>query len=359
MTTVEEVEASFSHENTQLLWAFPGGVLGAPHPTMDATFWEYQSHTWHMTKTYSSQKEILLEQLQDEAYREANVDPNVWTPERIAAYQNTQRKAKLRAMIHAAGRTSLIQRQQQLLHEAHSTTNDDIPKPKPVASMKILRNNKAIEQEGAKLALEDPQRFFQFDQSMASGKGQPIDLRDPIMDDHDEIFPSVIGRDPSIDTRTEKEKKLAQKELEKKWAEMETNNNNAADDDDEEEDKDAVDYDTFEYDTDDEDYNSGRYSEEEIEWVTEQLSSKLQHYEQEFLQDLDAAKQDLQNDTGSLEAALIRLPAEELVKLSDLDEQYHQMTESEVETAMAEIKHLDKDQIRAIIGRDRSVEETS
>lgn len=359
MTSVEEVNKAFSHENTQLLWAFPGGVLGAPQPTADATFWEYQSHTWHMTKTYKSQKQLLLEKIEEEAYDEANIDPAVWTLERRAAWENKQRKAKLRALIHAAGRTALIQRQQQLLNDLHEQqmNESDVPKPKPVASMKVLRNNRAIEEEGAKVALENPHQFFQFDQSMASGKGKPVDLRDPIRDEYPDIFPKIIGREPAPDTRTEKEKKVAQKEMDKKWAEMEAQ----AVDEEEEENANAIDYDTFEYNADDEDFKSGSYNESEIDWVTEQLSSKLKYFEQEYALDLDAAKQDLKSeitDEKSLEAALIRLPADELVKLSDLDEKYSQMDAAEVEAAIAEIKHLDKDQILQIMSRDRSVDES-
>jgi hypothetical protein len=370
LCTVDEVEAAFTHENMQLLWAKPGGVLGAPNPTLDARFWEYQSHTWHMNKTYKSPQQLLLEELEHEAYLNANIDPAIWTAERKAAWENKQRKAKLRALIHAAGRTALIRRQLQMLDEQHQAELKKVnylPQPLPVPSLEVLRDDTAIEQEGKKLALERPADFFKFDQSMASGRGVPIDLVDPLRAEHPNVFPLVVGREPPPDTRTEKEKKQELRELEKKWAVMApvTDAEDDDEDGDDANDPDAIDYETFTGLEDDEDFQAGRYSEDEIEWVTEKLAAKLHHFQLDFAQDLDSARQDLKNQVKaaatatekvdvSLEAALLKLTNDELIQLSDLDDQYASMTPTQAEAAMAEIRFLSRDHILQLVSRDRT-----
>jgi hypothetical protein len=399
LTTVDEIHTAFSHENTQLLWGRPGGVIGAPNPTLDARFWEYQSHTWHMTKTYKSPKQILLEDLEHEAYLEANIDPNVWTFNRQAEWENQRRRSKLRALIHAAGRSALIRRQQRLLEDQYETAlqqADQLPQPRPVPSLELLRDDVAIEQEGMKLALATPSDFFQFDQSMASGRGVPVDLVDPLRKEHPNVFPLVVGRDPPPDTRTEKEKKLELRELEKKWAVAAAVTDAADDDDDDDDDAndpDTLDYESFVGLTDDEDYNAGRYSADEIEWVSEQLAAKLHHYQQEFAQDLDSARQDLKSEItavpmmipttttttttaagtaddntndnndnkirdASLESALLKLSDDELIQLSDFDDLYRsgRLSEAQAVAAMAEIRFLSPAHLRQLVSRDRTVD---
>jgi hypothetical protein len=108
VTTHEEVEAAFTPEAEQLLWTRPGGVFGAPNPSMDTSFWQYETHTWHMDRTYKSQREVLLEELEEMAYEEANIDSSFWTPERVEERVRLEEKARLRAMVHSAGRTELL-----------------------------------------------------------------------------------------------------------------------------------------------------------------------------------------------------------------------------------------------------------
>jgi hypothetical protein len=80
---------------------------------------------------------------------------------------------------------------------------------------------------------------------------------------------------------------------------------------------------------------------------------------------LDSARQDLKNQVKaaatatekvdvSLEAALLKLTNDELIQLSDLDDQYASMTPTQAEAAMAEIRFLSRDHILQLVSRDRT-----
>ena len=90
----EEVEAAFTHEAGQLLWARPGGVIGAPNPGLDAHFWQYEVHSQDFRQTYPSKRELLLEELEEEAYRKANIDPKIWTKRRASVPWYKRRVAR-------------------------------------------------------------------------------------------------------------------------------------------------------------------------------------------------------------------------------------------------------------------------
>lgn len=407
LTTPEEVEAAFTPEAEQLLWARPGGVLGAPAPSLDSHFWQYETHTWHMNKTYKSMREMLLEELEEMAYVEANVDKSIWTDERLVEQTKLEEKARLRAMVHSAGRTQLLRKQQQMLDDVSKTAEGDVPKPSPVPNLTMLQNDKALEEEGAKVLMEDPTKFFMFESDERSvgndedethkaysgpPLGPPIGLRDTLREGHGRPFPFVVGKTPKPDTRTEREKKLQEREERMlAAAQAESSSDDLAIElaskqqslQDLEPD---LDYDALEFDSDDEEWTKGldpiadaaiinipraqRYKEDDIDWVLEQLGSKRKHFEQQFEQDVVALKRsfetelrrdtmeahDAQSKHDDLETALLSLSSRELIALSDLDDRLAvqgTLSDNEIREAIQEIPGLTEAQVRAILGRVR------
>ena len=414
LTTPEEVEAAFSDpEKEQLLWARPGGVLGAPNPSLDAHFWQYETHTWQMGKTYKSQRQDLLETLEEMVYEDANVNPDFWTPERIAEHDRLEEKAKLRAMVHSVGRAELLRKQRELIQS--DMKNNVLPSAEKVPSLNVLNNDAAIDREGANVLMNDPTKFFVFDSSSVGGGttsttayagptlGAPIALRDPLRDGPTgTVFPEILGKFPKPDTRSEREKKQAERE-EKMWAaaqaeaQKELEASGAAPADDEEEDEAIgpdLDFDAIDAnDSDDEEWKRGldpetdteiletpreyRYKEDDIDWILTKFDDKLTFLKQQFAQDVDVIKEEVKAEVrknarshpersdvpdevaeGSLEAALLALPEKQLMALSDLEESYEpgKLADFEFAAAIKEIPGLTEEQIMMVLNRDRSIE---
>ena len=414
LTTPEEVEAAFTPEAEQLLWARPSGVLGEPNPSLDAHMWQHETHTWHMDKTYKSQREVLLEEIEEMAYNDANIDKNFWTEDRVHYHEEREEKARLRAMVQSAGRTELLRKQRRLMDEEFSTEEGEVPIPEPAPSNTMLRNVRVQEREGAKLLMEDPTKFFVFDESTVSNPieaaavqddedsayagysgpalGSPIGLRDPLREHSHQgtVFPRVIGRISKPDTRTEREKR--QQEREEKMlaaAQAETNLADmdielAAEQQTAEDLEPDLDYDQNDWDSDEEEWVQGvdpegeknilntprehRFSEEDIDWVLGQLDGKVKHFEQQLQQDVENLKQsvksellDAQEKDGAepigsteedLEAALLALTDQQLILLSDLDEEYEDLSEDDMAARVKDIG-LTHEQVKFILERDR------
>eukprot|EP00531_Pseudo-nitzschia_arenysensis_P014868 CAMPEP_0116131646 /NCGR_PEP_ID=MMETSP0329-20121206/9119_1 /TAXON_ID=697910 /ORGANISM="Pseudo-nitzschia arenysensis, Strain B593" /LENGTH=639 /DNA_ID=CAMNT_0003626095 /DNA_START=127 /DNA_END=2046 /DNA_ORIENTATION=- len=317
LTTPEEVEAAFDNpEIEQKLWARPQGVLGVPNPSLDSHFWSYEGHTWDRSKTYKTRSEVLLEELEHEAYVETNVDfDNFWTEEQIKETEAKEQKAKLRATVRQAGRRALLQRQKDYLHTEQETAEGEPPKPPPIPSLSVLGNISVQEKEGAELLLKDPTKFFVFDgsnsgQGNAEGDeakeayagtslGVPVALRDPLRTGKPQgrVFPIPIGKLPKPDMRSEKEKKRQERE-ERLWAAAGKGSADGESDEDyllAEEDREigeAIDYEEAHenWDSDDEDWEKGldkdldkdllavprefRYRDEDLDQVIEDLEAK-------------------------------------------------------------------------------------
>jgi hypothetical protein len=416
LTTAEEVDAAFTRGAEQLLWARPGGVFGAPNPSMDASFWQYETHTWHMERTYKSQREVLLEELEEMAYEEANVDNFFWTPERVEERRRLEEKARLRAMVHAAGRTELLRKQKQMLEEEFAIEEGEVPKQVPAPSHRMLSNDVALEREGARLLMEDPTKFFVFDKSpedeTVHGEakrgtaeseayagptlGAPVALRDPLREGshQNKVFPYAVGKIAKPDMRTEREKKQQDRE-EKMWAAAQAEKaaenidiELAAEQQTAEDLEPPLNYDEHEWDSDEEEWAKGldpeadtkilstprerRYKEDDIAWVVESLEGKVRHLEQQFSQDVEglkqvaksqirASKSDSSGDDGdgveegSLDAALFALSDKELYALTDLDERYTEdMSPEDFAAAVDGIPGLTEDQVKTILSRERS-----
>lgn len=410
MTTHEEVDAAFTPEAEQLLWTRAGGVFGAPNPSMDTSFWQYETHTWHMERTYKSQREVLLEELEEMAYEEANIDSSFWTPQRVEERRRLEEKARLRAMVHSAGRTELLKKQKQMLEEEFAIEEGDVPKQAPAPSHKMLSNDVALEREGSRLLMEDPTKFFVFDKSLEDEVvhgserrgtddseayagptlGAPVALRDPLREGshQNKVFPYAVGKIPKPDMRTEREKKQQERE-ERMWAaaQLEKASENidielAAEQQTAEDLEPPLNYDEHEWDSDEEEWTKGldpqedkkilntprerRYKEDDIAWVVETLEGKVRHLEQQFSQDVEGLKQAAKSEIrakdegkeaeeGSLEAALLALTDKELYALTDLDECYTEdMSPEEFSAAAEGIPGLTEDQVKSILSRERS-----
>jgi hypothetical protein len=397
LTTVEEVDAAFTPEAEQLLWSRPGGVLGVPNPSMDCHFWQYETHTWHMDKTYKSQREALLEELEETAYDEANIDKSFWTKERLAEQEKLEEKARLRAMVQSAGVTELLRRQKSMIEDQFSNVEGEIQKAVPAPNMKMLRDNEALEREGARLLMDDPTKFFVFeksshddyendeDPSSYSGPtlGAPTGLRDRLREGshQNSVFPEMIGKFPKPDMRTEREKKQQERE-EKMWAAAQAEADSGDADVDiaaqrEEDLTPDINYDELE-DSDDEEWERGldpvsdteimntpherRYTEGDIDWVLERLEGKVKHFEQQCIQDVESLKQVIESElrsvetkSGSIDAAILALSASELLALSDLDDLYvdGKISDEELAVAAKDIPGLTEEQLKEVLERSR------
>ena len=98
-----------------------------------------------------------------------------------------------------------------------------------------------------------------------------------------------------------------------------------------------------------------------------QLEGKLKHLEQQPKHDLEGLKHSAQTEAragsgadkpfeeASVEAALLALPEQELLALSDLDDRYSEgMADEELRAAMAAIPGLSEEQILALLTRDKT-----
>lgn len=346
LTTPEEVEAAFTSEAEQLLWARPHGVLGVRNPSLDSHFWQYETHTWDMSRTYKTHQDILLEENEQAVYHATNVDSDFWTPERVKAREALELKAKLRANVRLEGRRSLLMRQQKYLDEEQETDEGEPPKPAPVPSLGVLANVRAHEKEGAQVLLKDPTKFFIFDRENNDGLsanfeevsnasysgpalGAPLALRDPLRTGAPQgrVFPRPVGKLPKPDMRTEKEKKRQERE-QKLYAAAKAQAKSGMDEIDMAADEDAdfgepLDYDNNDdWDSDDEEWVKGldpdldeaiitkpreyRYREEDIEWVIESLESKANSMENHVRNAVNSMEQELRSRRdrrGTAEAA--------------------------------------------------------
>jgi hypothetical protein len=336
LTTPEEVDAAFTPDAEQLLWARPQGVLGVPNASLDSHFWQYETHTWDMGKTYKTRQDILLEEQEEAVYKATNVDPEFWTVERLAAQEELEFKARLRANVRLEGRRGLLKRQQQYLDEESETGENEPPKPKPIPSLGALANVRAQEKEGAQALFKDPTQFFIFDRnnndsiSFSSSAdsdsdsysgpalGAPVALRDPLRSSSPQgrVFPQPVGKLPKPDMRTEKEKKRQERE-EKLWAAAQAQARSEMDEIDLAADEDAdlgepLDYDNnLDWDSDDEEWAKGldpeldqeiinipreiRYREEDFDWVIQRLEAKSQSMENHVRNTVSSMEQELRS----------------------------------------------------------------
>ena len=445
LTTPEEIEKAFTHEAEQLLWARPGGVLGAPNPSLDTHFWAQETKTWHVTKTYRTQKEILLEQYLEEAYNDANIDPEFWTPEKLLEVEELETRARLRAEVKRTGRLELIRKQNQILAEQYHVEEGDIPKKVPAPNLKFLANEQALEQEGVKVLMSDPTRFFVFKDSQGErvkqdltcrelahpdemknirdedgvvvatadqytddsvendeeysgpAKGAPVDIRRS----NAKELPQPLGKPPPFDDRSERDKKLQDREdkllaaaTAEEYEEAEILVEDTEDDAGfEEADDEGVDDQFKEFD-DDEEWLKGlgvdseeyeefrsvppafRHTKEDIDWVITKLKGEqdsqlgvlgkdIRTMQEEMAMDLDRSGITLPED--SLEKIVMGMSDKELLALSDIDELYV-LAEEETggmsreefsefaEVVKDRVPTLTEDQLWTLMQREREAE---
>lgn len=176
MTTPEEVEQQLGgHETEQLLWSNPH-LIGIAPP--DALFWKFQSYTQRLEKTFMSPKEYLLERLSEVMVVQASMDSAFWTEERVNKTIERKEKAKLRALVQMYGKEILLKKQNQWLKQKYLEDRAKIeygesesdrrklirPYVKiPPSSLDVLADYKAQEEEGVKLLLKNPSKFFAFE----------------------------------------------------------------------------------------------------------------------------------------------------------------------------------------------------
>jgi len=397
LSNPEEVDAAFDGiESMQKLWSRPGGFIGAPLPAEDAEFWRYESHTWDMSRTYMSAREKLMEEMEEMAHYEANLDPSYWTEDAIQFQNELEEKAKLRALVREEGRKSLLLKQRQMMQDIYAEKSSPgpdgippIPPPMPTPSLKVLADYEAMEREGTKLLEQDPSKFFVFesdgDGEDEQSKGKPIRLRDPVRD-HSKTgtpYPELIGRLPRTDKRTERERKRQERE-ERMWAaaqqEAASGVDFAADDELMPADE-PVDYDLVTNFGDDEDraWEEGldpqtdsdllktprdkRFNEEDVEWMIKSIEKKIASLEEimriEAVNQGSAVKDEIEEALG-----------QNVVKTKKIDEygreytSYEVMSSEENENVLGDhdtsvLSTLNPEQIEAIVALESDVSRTA
>ncbi|KAL7513664.1 hypothetical protein ACHAWX_000781 [Stephanocyclus meneghinianus] len=253
LTTEEEVETALGNPNaSQILWARRGGIIGAPSGSStgfgDEDFWRYESHTWDPRPTYKNPPEIMLEELEEMSYRQANISTEYWTDVKVRKYEMREERARLRAIVREEGRRALLEKQRELMRDLYGNGAREEkkgvklpPSAMPAPKLDYLADYEAQEREGVEILTRDPRKFFIFESDLpgASGGhpslfaesdnpednpngdsapstahavtgaslGRPIALRNPFFSDRPTPFPLRVGRDLPKDSRTEKEKK--------------------------------------------------------------------------------------------------------------------------------------------------------
>mmetsp|Transcript_8336 Transcript_8336/g.12838 ORF Transcript_8336/g.12838 Transcript_8336/m.12838 type:complete len:616 (-) Transcript_8336:193-2040(-) len=337
LTTHDEIEKAFSKTADQELWAFPNSVIGVPEPTEDSKFWNLESHTWHMNKTYKTQEEALTDHIIDKVYFETNIDKSYWTPERLSMRKELQEKAKLRAMVKDAGRRALLLKQKELLQDTFPKQSKNsqakTPRPMPVPDVKILADEEIMEEEGVKVLLKNPTQFFEFENqpsenvttnSKEDGSydgptlGAPIALKNNVRVEKalNKAYPDLLGKLPEADTRTAKEKKRDARKLAMMTAAQETSD--VLDDDDDIKVGEDVDLEKVDIDGDAEWEESldpvkdkdlfniprrDRYNEETVEAVISRLEKKAKMLQEQLDYELKSAQDQFQSRSDTREVS--------------------------------------------------------
>lgn len=404
LTTPAEVEAAFSNTAEQMLWARPNGVLGSSSPSVDSHFWQYESHTMHMDKMYKTSRELLLDELMEQIYEESTVDEAFWTQDRLRDQRQLEKKARLRALVRAAGRRAILERQKEMLEKYFGTADDEVPKLMPAPDVRILANIDAQEKEGAALLLKDPTKFFRFENETSGfsehlsdyhgpSRGSPIGLKDSLRDGKPwaDVFPIGIAKQPKADTRTQREKKRQERE-QRMWEAVEEEKRDgdagvllAASDDlfgDEEE---AIDYDSNSWDSDDEEWETGldpiedaallgtppeqRYTEEDIRWVIGQLNSNSEYLQSQMSREVDSSRQrllaqrDISQETAEekrFQDSLMSLTNEQVLALVELDSQnLQEMSPDELSESLSKVPGLNEELVKTILELEDSLGRSS
>ncbi|KAL7528681.1 hypothetical protein ACHAXR_002570, partial [Thalassiosira sp. AJA248-18] len=252
LTTPEEVEKALGNPTaSQILWARPGGMIGAPSGPDTGfgdfgEFWRYECHTWDARPTYKDPKEVMLEELEYVSYLKSNNNDRYWSTERVEQHEQMELRARLRAIVREEGRRSLLNKQREMMRDIYGNDKGNHEEHKggrlpptvmPAPKLDYLADYEAQEREGVEIMRRDPRRFFIFEGDLpnASNKsgmhdaahstdsseeatsadvtgigaslGRPVGLRNPFFNDKPTAFPIRMGRDLPADTRTEKEKK--------------------------------------------------------------------------------------------------------------------------------------------------------
>ena len=284
----------------------------------------------------------------------------------------------------------------------------EVPKVKPPPSLKMLANKRALEEEGSRILLEDPTKFFIFDErsmddslmdaksQSSSGKydgptlGAPIGYRRIGQNE----YPLILGRYKKPDVQTEKEKKQEERENRLLTAAGEgkdqAKNIEFLAEDRFLDSLPDVNYDEMEFE-DSKEWEKGvdphteegkailsvqpalRFSEEEYEWTKEQLAIHMEYHERTMMSQIEntqariRSQREYERSEGGEELnenplenevadRVLSMPIEELLALSDLDDAYasSKLSDEEISEAATKIPSLSDAQLKVFLERDRS-----
>lgn len=373
----------------------------------DGEFWRYECHTWDARPTYKSPKEVMLEELENMAYLQTNNSPEYWTKERVEAEERKEQRARLRAIVREEGRRALLEKQRQMMKDVYGGEEmkssfqkgtrlpaNTMPAPK----LDYLADYEAQEKAGVEILQRDPTKFFIFESDLPNAKnlggmqgsggddaegsqdsglsgaslGRPVALKNPFFNYQPTAFPLRMGRDLPADTRTEKEKKRDERQERLKAAAEEaalaaskgmSYEVAMAAEEDLEDGSEDVDYDLAEEDAEKELWESQmeewkardkavfdmtapsqRVTGEEVDWIIEQLQTKVKGMQErlefeekirqkelessehkaansiESMDDVDRyVMQDLGYDMEALEQLVRELTPEQSAALEEID----------------------------------------
>ncbi|KAL7459259.1 hypothetical protein ACHAWC_011726 [Mediolabrus comicus] len=410
----------------------------------DGDFWRYECHTWDARPTYKTPKEAMLEELENMAYLQTNNSPYYWTKERVEAEERKEQRARLRAIVREEGRRALLEKQRQMMRDVYggeAAAKYDPqkggklpPTTMPAPKLDYLADYEAQERAGAEILRKDPTKFFIFESDLPNVKnrlqgsgdesesgssddaassgaslGRPVALKNPFFNYQPTAFPLRMGRDLPADTRTEKEKKRDERQERLKAAAEEaalaaskgmSYEVAMAAEEDLEDGSEDVDYDLAEDDAEKEMWESQmeewkdrdrrvfdmtppsqRVTSEEVDWIIEQLQTKVKGMQErlefeekirqkelessehkvatsiESMDDVDRyVMQDLGYDMEALEQLVQELTPEQAAALEELD--FTGRADITAEVMAAEINSvagLTEVQVQTLVGFEMSL----
>jgi hypothetical protein len=152
-------------------------------------------------------------------------------------------KAQLRAVVREEGRKALVQKQRDMMRDVYGDADNQgraanvdkqtgkklPPTVMPAPKLDYLADYEAQEKKGYKILMSDPRKFFVFESDPKKGDGsgpgdnaadandigslgRPVTLRNPFLGESPTPFPVILGREPEVDPRTEREKTREERE---------------------------------------------------------------------------------------------------------------------------------------------------
>jgi len=214
----EEINAQMDDDHAmEQLWTFDHAVIGAipdEQPGVmeakwntggDSTYWRYGSDTMDMSMTHLSPVQHYYNQLINSTVQDANI--HNLKPEEVVVHKNVSERMRLRGRVRELALKMLVQR--QIAEELGSDGNDDdgkeISANHPIREEKILKHHTQQLEEMERELILNPNNLHHFFEAGDDGES-------PMVKRH-ESYPTILGREPDDDSRSEKELRQLRKDI--------------------------------------------------------------------------------------------------------------------------------------------------